>query len=175
MKIELPVESLRVKIHHLWNTQWLLLTAGDLRNGFNPMTVSWGSMGTLWNKPFVQVFVRPTRHTYGFMERFDTFTLSAFPEKYRSILELLGTVSGKEGDKIERSGLRPIPCPKVEAPGYEEAELILGCRKMYWDDLKPEHFLLPETENHYPGKDYHRIHFGEVLSILAEPEYGSME
>ena len=34
------------------------------------MTVSWGSMGMIWNKPFIQVVVRPQRHTFEFMEKY---------------------------------------------------------------------------------------------------------
>ena len=36
---------------------WMLVTAGD-QEKFNMMTASWGSMGYLWNKPVVMVFVR---------------------------------------------------------------------------------------------------------------------
>jgi hypothetical protein len=48
----------------LWSKQWLLLTSGDLgKNDYNTMTIAWGSIGVMWNKPFVQVVVRPTRYT----------------------------------------------------------------------------------------------------------------
>ena len=41
---------------------WALVTAGDEKQ-FNTMTVSWGSMGTLWNKPIITVYVKPVRYT----------------------------------------------------------------------------------------------------------------
>ena len=31
------------------------------------MTISWGGMGTLWDKPVVTVYVKLCRYTYGFM------------------------------------------------------------------------------------------------------------
>ena len=34
----------------LFDEKWALVTAGDL-DDFNAMTISWGGMGTLWNKP----------------------------------------------------------------------------------------------------------------------------
>ena len=37
--------------------EWMLVSAGD-KDKFNMMTASWGSMGFLWNKPVVMVFVR---------------------------------------------------------------------------------------------------------------------
>ena len=48
--------------------QWALLTAGQ-KEHFNMMTISWGGMGTLWNKPVVTVYVKPFRYTYEFMEK----------------------------------------------------------------------------------------------------------
>ena len=104
----IPVNDLSVRSHHLWAEQWMLLTAGDFAAGkFNTMTVAWGSLGTMWAKPFAQVVVRPSRYTRGFMEAYDSFTLSAFPEEQREALNLLGTRSGRDGDKIAASGLTP--------------------------------------------------------------------
>ena len=85
----------------MFDEQWLLLTGGDFARGkFNAMTISWGSLGIIWGRPFVQVVVRPTRYTHEFMERFDTFTVTAFPERHRRALNLLGSKSGRDGDKI---------------------------------------------------------------------------
>jgi flavin reductase (DIM6/NTAB) family NADH-FMN oxidoreductase RutF len=170
----IPIEKLIVRPDHLWDIQWFLLTSGDFAAGrFNAMTVSWGSMGVMWNRPFVQVVVRPVRYTYEFIEQFDTFTLCAFPKEYHAALQLLGTKSGRDGDKIAESGLTPIPSTRVAAPGYAQAELVLECRKMYWDDITPDHFLDLALDKNYPGKDYHRIYFGEILTVLGEEKFGT--
>ena len=103
----IPIHDFTVSPHHLWNDRWLLLAAGDLAAGhFNMMTVAWGSFGTMWNRPFAQVVVRPTRHTHGFTERYDSFTLTAFPERLRPVLKELGTRSGRDMDKIDRKSTR---------------------------------------------------------------------
>lgn len=150
----------------LWEDQWLLLTSGDFKTGhYNSMTVAWGSFGWMWEKPFAQVVVRPVRYTYEFMEKYESFTLCAFPRKYRKALSILGTASGRDEDKIARAGLTPAACAQVAAPAFAEAELVMECRKIYWDDLKPDHFLDTEIDTHYPNKDYHRIYFGEILAI----------
>jgi hypothetical protein len=94
----------------------MLLMCGDYGIGhYNAMTVGWGSLGTMWGRPFVQVVVRPSRYTYEFMEQYDTFTLGAFPEEYRDAMLLLGTKSGRDGDKIGESGLTPIASVQVAA------------------------------------------------------------
>lgn len=165
-------DSFFIKAHALWASQWLALAAGDFQKGhFNAMTVAWGSFGTIWNKPFVQVVVRPTRYTYGFMEEYDTFTVSGFSEQYRPALQILGTKSGRDGDKIAEAGLTPVAASRVAAPGFAEANLIIECRKIYWDDFDPQRFLDPTIENNYPLKDYHRIYYGEVVAISGEKSY----
>jgi flavin reductase (DIM6/NTAB) family NADH-FMN oxidoreductase RutF len=171
-RIAVPWEELTARVHHLWEGQGLLLTAGDFREGsFNTMTVGWGSLGAMWNRPFAQVVVRPTRYTREFMERYDTFTLTAFPDRYRAALNLLGTRSGRDGDKIAASGLTAIASTKIAAPGFAEAELIIECRKIYSQDLDPARFFDPTIDANYPKKDYHRVYFGEVMAILGTERY----
>ncbi len=162
----IPFNDFTARPHHLWAEQWLLLTSGDFAAGhFNTMTVGWGSLGVMWGKPFAQVVVRPVRYTYEFVERYDTFTLCAFSKAYRKALSLLGSRSGRDGDKIAASGLTPAASTMVAAPSFAEAELVLECRKMYWQDLDAAHFLDPEIGGNYPQKDYHRVYFGEILAI----------
>lgn len=168
---ELPLADFRAEAFRIWDVGWFLLTAGDFATGrCNTMTVSWGSFGTLWNRPFAQVVVRPTRHTHGFMETFPSFTLCAFGEAHRDALRLLGTKSGRDGDKIAEAGLTPAAALHVAAPVFAEAELAIECRKLYWQDLDPAHFLDPAIEANYPRRDYHRVYFGEVLAITAAPD-----
>ncbi len=153
---------------HLYDKQWLLLSSGDFKTKhFNCMTISWGALGYIWDRPLAIAVVRPTRYTMEFMEQYDTFTLCAFPAQYRSALNLLGTKSGRDGNKIESSGLTPMSGVEVAAPVYEEAELAIECRKTYWQDLDPSHFLFNWIENKYPIKDYHRMYFGEILAIAS--------
>ncbi|MEN6491927.1 MAG: flavin reductase family protein [Rectinema sp.] len=145
---------------------WLSLFAGDFNSGaYNAMTISWGSYGQIWNKMFFQVFVRPTRHTYEFMERYDTFTLNAFEPKYKQALSILGSKSGRDGDKIALAGLTPMASREVAAPCFREASLVIECRKMYWQDIDNTHFLDSGIEGNYAKKDYHRVYFGEIAHV----------
>ena len=161
-----PVDEFIIAPHSAWNSAWFLLTAGEFALGeYNTMTVGWGSFGTMWGKPFAQVVVRPTRHTYSFMERFDSFTLCTSPGRYKKQLTMLGTASGRDGDKIAASGLTPCEALMVRSPLFAEASLAIECRKMYWDDFKPQNFLDPSIEQKYPLKDYHRVYYGEILAV----------
>ncbi len=154
----------------IWFTRWFVLTAGDMEK-FNSMTVAWGSVGGMWEMPFVQVVVRPGRYTFGFMNESETFTLCSFPAKYRKDLALLGSQSGRDGDKITLTRLTAVKSAVVAAPCFKEADLVFECRKIYWQDLDERNFLSEKIAAQYPQMDYHRVFFGEILRIRGSKEF----
>lgn len=160
-------KRLLVEIVSLWDKQWFLLTCGTPED-FNMMTVSWGSIGCMWNKPFVQIVVRPQRYTYEFLEKNDSFSLCAFPEKYRSALQLLGSKSGRHGDKLSLTDLTVKKSKVIDSPTYNEATLILECKKMYYQDLNPAGFVDSGIQDNYPINDYHRQYFGEIKAAFVD-------
>jgi flavin reductase (DIM6/NTAB) family NADH-FMN oxidoreductase RutF len=144
----------------LIGADWMLITAGR-RDRFNTMTASWGGLGVLWNRPVCFCFVRPTRHTFGYLERGTAFTLSFFDERFRPALDLCGTRSGRDLDKAAAAGLTPV-AGASGAVAFAEARLVLECRKLYGQDLDPARFADPAIANHYPARDYHRLFVGEI-------------
>lgn len=148
----------------LIDDDWFLLSAGDI-NSFNTMTASWGAMGVLWNKPVVFCFVRPQRYTYKFMESNTLFTMSFFDDRYRDALSLCGKVSGRQTDKMKATGLKPFESPEGSI-FYEQAKLMIECRKLYFSDITPENFLVDGIEANYPKKDFHRMYIGEIISCF---------
>lgn len=171
-RLKIPFNEFKLKPFSQFDENWFILTAGDFSTGnYNSMTISWGSIGYIWRRPIVHVVVRPSRHTYQFMESYDTFTLCAFSERHRDALNLIGTKSGRDGDKIRESGLTPIVSEHVAAPGYAEADLIIECRKIYWGDIEPQHFLKDDIDQNYSKKDYHRFYYGEILYLTGIANY----
>lgn len=142
-------------------TDWGLLTAGD-ENSCNTMTISWGQVGVLWNLPVATIYIRPSRYTLDFVEKTGRYSVSFLdPKQYRKQQNLLGTKSGRDGDKITEAGLTVTLLDGV--PAFEEAHLVLVCRTLHWQDLDPAGFVDPSLdERHYPGKDYHRIFIGQI-------------
>jgi flavin reductase (DIM6/NTAB) family NADH-FMN oxidoreductase RutF len=170
----IDVSKLHIQPHNLFHYQWVLLATGDFHSGdYNAMTIGWGAIGTMWSKPFAFVAVRHSRYTYQFMEKYETFTLAAFPEAHHDALSLLGTRSGRDGDKIADSGLTPEASIQVAAPSFKEAEIIIECRKIYADDLNPAHFLDESIYRHYPNRDFHCIYYGEILAAAGTEKYRS--
>lgn len=115
------------------------------------MTASWGGLGVLWGKPVATVYIRPQRYTLEFVEREDCFTLSFFGEEYRKALALCGSKSGRDVDKVKECGFT-VAGAACGAPYFEEAGLVLVCKKAYWQDMDPTHFLDGELD----GKWYPR-------------------
>jgi flavin reductase (DIM6/NTAB) family NADH-FMN oxidoreductase RutF len=154
----------------IWFKRWFVLTAGTMEKS-NSMTVAWGSVGGMWDMPFVQVVVRPTRHTFGFINTSDTFTLCSFPVKFRKDLAIIGSKSGRDTDKIALTHLTPVKSALVAAPCFKEADLVIECRKIYWQDLDERNFLSAKIADKYPQMDYHRVFFGEILRVRGSREF----
>lgn len=130
--------------------QWMLVTAGTAER-CNTMTASWGGLGVLWGKPVATVYIRPQRYTLEFVEREDCFTLSFFGEEYRKALALCGSKSGRDVDKVKECGFT-VAGAACGAPYFEEAGLVLVCKKAYWQDMDPTHFLDGELDGKWYPK-----------------------
>lgn len=172
-RLAIPIDQFQSKNYALFSKKWFLLTSGDLsRQHFNTMTIEWGSIGKVWRVPLVQVFVRHSRYTFEFMEQYDTFTLSCFPQQYKKALSLLGTKSGRDGDKITEAGLMPQAASQIASPVFAEAELTIECEKMYWDDIVLEQMAGDMAANVYGSTpDIHRVYFGKIVAIQGTQEY----
>lgn len=163
---EFNADELSENPFRLIGSDWMLITAGTPES-FNTMTASWGGMGILWGKKVAFCVIRPQRHTYGFMEKAEHFTLSFFDERYRDALLFCGTHSGRDTDKVSETGLIPV-AGDDDTVYFEEARLVLVCRKIYHHDIDPSRFLDPALEENYPEKDYHRMYIGELTGCLRK-------
>jgi len=157
------------KPFRLIGQDWMLITAGqgEDHKTFNTMTAAWGGLGTLWHKPVSFCFVRPSRYTFKFMEEQEFYTLSFFTKAHRQALNICGTLSGRDEDKVAKANLSPLEL-QSGAVSFKEARLILVCKKMYFQDLDPSHFLDSGIEKNYLQKDYHRMYVGEVTTAYKK-------
>lgn len=147
--------------------QWMLITAGT-KDECNTMTASWGGLGVLWNKNVATAYIRPQRYTKKFVDEQEYFTLSFFGEEWRKALTLCGRKSGRDIDKVKECGFT-VAEAAGGAPYFEEAELVLVCRKLYADTIKPECFIDRECDmTCYPTRDHHTFYIGEVVEALQK-------
>lgn len=143
--------------------QWMLISAGTPEKS-NTMTASWGGLGVLWFANVATVYIRHSRYTLGFVEEQDYYTLTFLKDGNREALNICGSKSGREMDKMHQAGLTPVFVDGQ--PTFEEAEYVLICKKLYADDIKEENFMDPETvKKSYPQGDYHRMFIGEIVKV----------
>ena len=96
-------KTLTVNPFTLIGDQWMLITAGTPEH-CNTMTASWGGVGVMWAEPSATCYIRPQRYTKEFVDNSDYFTLCFFDESYRKALNLCGSTSGRDVDKIKECG-----------------------------------------------------------------------
>ena len=146
-----------------FDKKWALLTTGTQEN-FNTMTISWGGLGTLWNKPVATVYVRESRYTHDFMDDNEYFTVSFYPEEYKKILGELGSKSGRDMDKMKESGLTPSNA--LESVTFAEAEITLVCRKLFKQRLEISNIPEDIASTLYVDGDAHDMYIGEVVGTI---------
>ncbi len=151
------------KTFDLYNKGWALITAGTGEN-FNTMTISWGGLGTLWNKPVATVYVKPVRYTHDFLDKNEYFTVSFFGEEYRQDLAVLGTLSGRDGDKVAKTKLTSVAVGN--SVSFKEAKLTLLCKKIYRQDMDKKFMPADVVEKYYTDEAEHTIYVGEVVEII---------
>lgn len=146
---------------------WALVTAGTEATGWNTMTIGWGSAGTLWSTPIVTVYVHPKRYTHEFLMREDYFTVQLFGGEHKRDLGILGSKSGRDGDKVAMTSLTP----KALEHGmtFEEAITTIICRKIYTHHMDLSS-VPAEVIDHMRGGLYeheaHTVFVGEVVEVL---------
>lgn len=145
---------------------YMLITAEN-EGKVNTMTASWGGLGVLWNMDVVFIFLRPQRYTKEFIDATDSFSLTFYDDSYKKTLGYLGSVSGRDEDKISNSNL--TIGFDGETPYFKEAEKVIICKKLFAQDLKEESFLDKNILNKdYPNKDFHTLYVGKIEKILIK-------
>lgn len=147
-----------------FDIEWGLVTSGD-KDNFNSMTISWGSMGTIWHKDVITIYIRPERYTHSFLEDNDYFTVSFFSEEYRNALNIMGSKSGRDVNKAQLANLTAI---EIE-PGimtYKEAKETYVCKKIYTQKMNKEAFGEDVLRFYGPNGQPHTMFIGEIIKKL---------
>lgn len=162
---EIAPEQFVVSPFQLIGKEWMLIAA-EKELKVNAMTASWGGLGVMWGKNVAFIVIRPQRFTREFVEAADMFSLNFFDESHRDKLGYFGAVSGRDEDKIGKSGLEVVD--ELDAPYFAEANKVIVCRKLYAQPYGQEFFIDRQCDTSwYPQKDYHTLYVGEVVHILS--------
>lgn len=175
---EISVQELCFNPMTMIGGEWLLIAAGNEKDGYNAMTASWGHLGAIWQRPggkahmglpTAVVYIRPQRYTKVFVDREEIFTLSFFDVSYKKALAYMGSHSGRDENKIAKAGLTPVF--ENGSTYFREAKMVLICRKLYHAPLQEDGFVDKSlVVNNYPQKDFHEMYVGEILKVLTQEE-----
>lgn len=142
-----------------------LLTSGNIES-WNTMTAGWGGMGYIWGKPAVFVFVRESRYTLEFMNKYDDFTLSFFPPEEKDVLHICGTTSGRNTNKAEKASIRPISIDG--GVSFEEANLVIKAKKVSCHFIDKDGILDEEIKSKwYKTGDWHYMFIGLIEGVYV--------
>lgn len=145
---------------------WLLITA-EKDGKANTMTASWGGLGVFCGKNVVFTFIRPQRYTKEFVDGAEGFSISVFPEEYRSALNYLGKVSGRDENKIEKAEITVEHSDGI--PYFAESDTVILCKKMCAVDLNENNFIQKEMcDKFFAQKDFHTLYIGEIIRTLKK-------
>jgi len=170
-------KEIKIKESHIHpfelKDKWMLVTAE--KNGkVNTMTASWGGFGILWNKEVAFVVIRPQRYTKEFVDASESFSLCFFDETYKKQLAYLGKVSGRDEDKIAKTGLTINL--ENQVPVFNEAEFALIVKKLYVQPMAGEFFIEKDIINKwFPDEDFHILYVAEIEKILIKVESGKLQ
>lgn len=134
----------------------------------NTMTIGWGSVSRIWQKPIFLVLVRYSRFTYELIEKSTEFTVSIPLKDMQAALTLCGTKSGRDIDKIAAAGLSTVPGKKVSVPVIASCGLHYECKIVYKQAMAPDLLDSEYQKACYPNGDYHTLYFGEIVATYVD-------
>ncbi len=163
---EISPKELQENTFKLIGKDWMLVSAES--NGLvNTMTASWGAMGVMWAKNVVFVVLRPQRYTKELVDESGRFSLTFYNDEFKSKLNYLGTVSGRDEDKIQNSGLSLEFYDGI--PYFNEARLAVFCKNLYKQKYAPENFVDEKLiDLWYQKSDFHTLYIAEIEKVLVK-------
>lgn len=172
-KVEVPRTAYAEETMRVLRRCGCLLVSGNMKEA-NVMTIGWGLIGPLWSRPFFVVAVRPSRHTYTFIEKTEDFTVNVPKKGMEEIADYCGSVSGRDYDKFKEKGLTLGSSRNVSSPIILECGIHYECKVSY--KTKVVSTALPQDikDESYPSGDYHTLYFGEILSSYADRNIKSL-
>lgn len=130
----------------------VLVTCGEVTGEKNAITLAW--VGTASSEPPCLVIgVRPTRFSYGLIQRYGDFVVNLPRADQVPVLEYCGTVSGRTEDKFAKANLTALRGESTRAPMVKEFPVNIECK----------------VRDRIPLGS-HDLFIGEVLAVHADPD-----
>jgi flavin reductase (DIM6/NTAB) family NADH-FMN oxidoreductase RutF len=137
----------------LYPTPVVVIGSYDSKGKPNVMTSSW--VGICCSQPpCLMVALRKETYSYGNLMERKAYTVNLPTEKQLEIADCFGMASGKNEDKLKKTGLTAVRSTLVDAPYIEEFPLVLECKVVQTINL-----------------GLHTQFIGEVLDVKIDENY----
>jgi len=144
---------------------FLTVKAGEK---INTMTIGWGSIGYIWQRPMMMVMVRQSRYTYQLMEEAADFSISLpIQGELKQDLAIAGSKSGRDIDKFKESTLTAKNAREIVSPIIGECGLIYECRPLFKQIMEADELSPEIREKFYADDDFHVIYYAEILACYT--------
>jgi len=120
----------------------------------NVMALAWKTIGELWGYPICTIAVAPTRYTFSLLNDTKEFTLNVPSPEIENTINIAGSSSGRDTDKIAEAGLTLTPSKHISVPIIEDAMINYECK------------IIHTAES--GSICHHRLFFGNILRVLAD-------
>lgn len=129
----------------------VMVSCGSLENyDQNIITIAW--TGTVCsNPPMVSISVRPERHSYNLLKRYNEFVINCTTEELAFATDWCGVKSGRDVNKFQETKLTALKSNAVICPTIGESPLSLEC-------------VIKEKKN----LGTHDLFLAEVVSVTAK-------
>ncbi|MEX2719010.1 MAG: flavin reductase family protein [Candidatus Sigynarchaeum springense] len=100
----------------------------DTRGKNNLITIGWKSIGILWGKPVITIAVHPDRYSHDVIEHgIKEFSLNV-GGAVDGMLDTCGSWSGRDVDKVAKTGAKLVPVKGMKIPVIEGAAASWACQ-----------------------------------------------
>lgn len=140
----------------------------------NSMTIGWGMLGIEWDKPVFVALVRKGRFTKELLDKNPVFTVNIpYGKTNRKAIGFCGTNSGRNVDKIKKTGLNLEEASVVDVPVVKDYPLTLECKVIYQQEQNEDKIPDEDKKIFYPqdidssntgaNKDFHILYHAEIV------------
>ena len=131
----------------------VMVSVSDGQGRDNIFTAAWaGTVCT--NPPMLSISVRPSRFSYGLLEKTGEFVLNLTTEDLAEATDFCGVRSGREIDKFSVLGLTKEKADLVCAPMIGESPVSIECKIRQWIPLGSHTMLLSDVLLVHVRKEY---------------------
>ena len=138
-------------------------TCVDEQGNPNAIALGW-AMCTSFVPPMVAISIGHTRYSLELIDRAGEFTLVFPSEAMKDATLVVGTKSGRDGDKMAEAGVKLLPGTAVGAPLVDDAvanfeckvrgKLVTGDHTIFAGEVVASHVGPPEARRIYNIGDY---------------------